>query len=398
MKRDFIDHGLSFGHFYIKVGLEDLSKPYRIYLSRAHPSVVVNDIERMKEFQELIPKFVDWDGRNDYGVSPARYFEAESLVDIRSGDLTNFKTRRGSFVKVIGINFASRFIPMVAAEFKKINSRWTTGKTLDMVEESHEISFSIITKALFGYDILDKIKGHQYTNWRDGKTEEVSFFRGFSSMFKDQAYASFEFPNLLSPKFMKMGKMNQTLIRNAWNVTKSLKEFLDISIDKDSVYCKLVRIADATKEELLWDLIFYLFAGHDTSSSCFNRCVFELSRSEESRKGILKETEVHILNNGKESIEDFGSLITPERLEKMDYLNWFVKEALRINPPTMRSIGYSAVQDFTTSDGLKIYKDQMIEFNLSAAHHRPGQWITPEKFIPERFDPESPFFLTPKGK
>lgn len=28
----------------------------------------------------------------------------------------------------------------------------------------------------------------------------------------------------------------------------------------------------------------------------------------------------------------------------------------------------------------------------------PEQWGEPEKYIPERFDPASPYFLTPSGK
>lgn len=31
-------------------------------------------------------------------------------------------------------------------------------------------------------------------------------------------------------------------------------------------------------------------------------------------------------------------------------------------------------------------------------HHNKKEWKEPERYIPERFDPESPYFLTPEGK
>jgi len=31
-------------------------------------------------------------------------------------------------------------------------------------------------------------------------------------------------------------------------------------------------------------------------------------------------------------------------------------------------------------------------------HWNTKEWIEPSKYIPERFDPESPYYLTPSGK
>ena len=35
---------------------------------------------------------------------------------------------------------------------------------------------------------------------------------------------------------------------------------------------------------------------------------------------------------------------------------------------------------------------------MTGIHHNTKEWQSPEEFLPERFDPESPLFLTPSGK
>ena len=36
--------------------------------------------------------------------------------------------------------------------------------------------------------------------------------------------------------------------------------------------------------------------------------------------------------------------------------------------------------------------------NIEAMHHDPEQWQSPEKFMPDRFDPQSPWFKKPNGE
>lgn len=50
------------------------------------------------------------------------------------------------------------------------------------------------------------------------------------------------------------------------------------------------------------------------------------------------------------------------------------------------------------ADFMKIRKDDPISIDMWGLHHNPEEWQQPEKFIPERFESTSPFFLTPSGK
>ena len=50
-----------------------------------------------------------------------------------------------------------------------------------------------------------------------------------------------------------------------------------------------------------------------------------------------------------------------------------------------------------TIKGVRIRKGDLFSINMFYQHWNKAEWIEPEKFIPDRFDPESPYFLTPSG-
>jgi cytochrome P450 len=55
-------------------------------------------------------------------------------------------------------------------------------------------------------------------------------------------------------------------------------------------------------------------------------------------------------------------------------------------------------RDSTLPNGMKIKKGERFFLDFHGLHHNPKEWIDPEKFIPERFNPSSPYYLTPAGK
>ena len=48
-------------------------------------------------------------------------------------------------------------------------------------------------------------------------------------------------------------------------------------------------------------------------------------------------------------------------------------------------------------DGVKMLPSDNIVVNMQQLHHDPDQWIRHDEYLPERFDPISPLYLTPAG-
>lgn len=82
---------------------------------------------------------------------------------------------------------------------------------------------------------------------------------------------------------------------------------------------------------------------------------------------------------------------------KWGYLGQVIYETLRIDPPLKLPIALWSLEDIQIKD-YKILKHQCLTVDIFNLHRNPEEWFEPEKFIPERFDSEHPYFLTPSGK
>ncbi len=74
-----------------------------------------------------------------------------------------------------------------------------------------------------------------------------------------------------------------------------------------------------------------------------------------------------------------------------------INETMRIEPP----VRYSSLNVFTEDlsiKGFTFLKGQLFFVPYYHLARNPAEWQSPEKFIPERFDPSSPYYLTPAGK
>lgn len=74
-----------------------------------------------------------------------------------------------------------------------------------------------------------------------------------------------------------------------------------------------------------------------------------------------------------------------------------INECLRFNPSATVTEEYRITKDCTLG-GIKFRKDTQVDFFIYNVHHNPNEWHTPEKFLPDRFNPASELFKAPNGE
>jgi len=71
-------------------------------------------------------------------------------------------------------------------------------------------------------------------------------------------------------------------------------------------------------------------------------------------------------------------------------------ESLRMQPPVYYSSTCRTSETIQCGD-FKIRKGDPFTISMFSLCNNPNEWIEPERFIPERFDEDSEYFLTPSG-
>lgn len=103
-------------------------------------------------------------------------------------------------------------------------------------------------------------------------------------------------------------------------------------------------------------------------------------------RGKTKDCNVNVLD-----------LINFDNSGDLEYYSNCHSESLRMQPPVFFSSSIMMMRD-CQCDYINLRKGDCISFDIFRLHTNPAEWQEPEKFIPDRFDFKSPYFLTPSGK
>lgn len=136
-----------------------------------------------------------------------------------------------------------------------------------------------------------------------------------------------------------------------------------------------------TYDEIAGQCFIFFIAGYDTTSTLLNFAAYQLAIDPNVQEKLyeeMKETEKELDEKS----------ITYEALMKMQYLDAFICECLRMFPP-MLGIDRVCNKETTIEDDkgnkFTIPEGMLVMFNPISVHYNPKYYPNPGKFDPERF-------------
>ena len=378
-----------FSH-YIRESLSN--KGYDLRLNQMGPETIIDvcSIRALDEMEKLIPSKIDRSAQIGLPIGNL----LDGCLGVTYSD-ENWKSRRKEMTKTIGINFCSKYIPMMIKTIDKVLQSCPLNKEIDLTHIFTSTTFEIITKIFFGQDITDKMDKIEYVCPISGKKSMLKFQEFYPKIAVDEFEAYIDPKGKIIP-FLAKYKLIEPFKTNARNVRtcyKALSDYLDTSLDKDSVYYILYSSGKFTKHECVMDALMMLFAGFDTSSHLLSATINLLKKNPEKHAKLMKELERYEITKMDEIPESKLKSI----FNDCDYLNHVSKEAMRMDNATIQSVLYEVVEDCQIT-GVRLFKGEAIGMNIAYPHYDPNQWRRPEEFLPERFDPENELFYKPGTK
>jgi cytochrome P450 len=150
-------------------------------------------------------------------------------------------------------------------------------------------------------------------------------------------------------------------------------------------------------EYMIDECIAFLIASTQSTSQMLYNALYYLSVNKEYHHKCTKETNDLLIktNNNNEKI-DWVKVLTYDNIQNLNYIGMCTSESLRIDNPVLLSFDVKLKETIDLC-GFMIKDSTIIHINIWELHHNPDQWINHKEYIPERFDPESKYYLTPSG-
>eukprot|EP00343_Euplotes_focardii_P012689 CAMPEP_0205832288 /NCGR_PEP_ID=MMETSP0206-20130828/46551_1 /ASSEMBLY_ACC=CAM_ASM_000279 /TAXON_ID=36767 /ORGANISM="Euplotes focardii, Strain TN1" /LENGTH=535 /DNA_ID=CAMNT_0053137685 /DNA_START=25 /DNA_END=1632 /DNA_ORIENTATION=+ len=165
----------------------------------------------------------------------------------------------------------------------------------------------------------------------------------------------------------------------------------------DAAYGLLVAGKIADVNEAVQHGWAILNGAHNNCGNALTAALYYLLKNPECYAKLKKEIDTELIKGENLDESNLETVVTHDNLHDLEYLNCVVKETLRLSSPIYGK-PLKATEDIKFKSGFKVRKGTVIYPNNGVIGVSENIWSSPQKFIPERFDPESPYFKLPNGE
>ncbi|CAH3015399.1 unnamed protein product [Porites evermanni] len=137
-------------------------------------------------------------------------------------------------------------------------------------------------------------------------------------------------------------------------------------------------------EEIVGEVMTFMFAGHDTTASVIAWTLYNLAKYPEHQEKCRQEVD---------EVVGFNQDLDWKHLSKLKYMLMCIKESCRIFAP-VPMISRSLDKTYEI-DGHLVPEGSWVMTNIYALHHNPHVWKDPEIFDPLRFTNENAKDMSP---
>jgi cytochrome P450 len=280
--------------------------------------------------------------------------------------LTNDKFLRSELIQIVDEEMDKMF---------KSTEAWRTGTNANLTAAVNALTMDVIGKAGFDYEF------NQFESVEQAK----STTKVINDVFMDMMLRFF------LPDFLwKLPFGLSTRSKNASDRFRSeLKPIIDKMEKKMAAgeldsHCVLSLMMEKKKElgtaftdeELISNCFLLLLAGQDTTSSALQYAYLYMNMYPEWQPKLQQEVDEIC---GKEKP-------TYDHLKRMELLEAFIKETLRIRPPVIGSTKISPNKEWILrGTGTKLPPNSLMMVSINDRNRKGPQFVDPDTFDPERF-------------
>jgi len=303
-------------------------------------------------------------------------YQNESLSRV-SGD--QWKKQRHLFHPAFHYECMIKFVPIFQSKAMQLHSIWDKSGddfVVDTKKFMSQFSIDVLGLCIFGQDI-NALNGG-YNKYHEA--HNLLFFWASKSLILNVIPGIWNF-KFLFPSLYKaiddMQEMAREILNKKLNARNNSEEKI-AGKPSDLMDMMLDGLGTLNLDEILANVWTFLFGGHESTSTTLCWTTFFLSKYPDLQE-IAREEVDRVIGKGKADAEN---------IKKLVFLDYFIKETLRMRTPLQFVTGRYADKDMVVGDHV-LPSGTVVGLVMDAIHHSEEFWPEPEKFDPYRFTPEN---------